>query len=111
MALREDLGKALSHPSTRDHLSQQVGGDATTGTKTSKADANYRIADTPDESCGTCNHFDGSGGCDVVAGHINPSHVSDHYSSKKGKASDSASSADTGSQPPDQPQDTGQETQ
>lgn len=44
----------------------------------SQAEANYRPAEGPEQSCGTCQHFTGDA-CEVVQGKIDAGHVSDSY--------------------------------
>lgn len=44
-----------------------------------KGDVDYRVAQTPEQSCATCANFDGQQGCAVVAGTIDPRGVSNAY--------------------------------
>jgi hypothetical protein len=67
--LRQGLVKAL----TVVQSPQDDGGSET------KAEANYRPQDDPDECCGHCCHFDGKGSCEIVAGRIAAQYVCDHY--------------------------------
>lgn len=46
--------------------------------KATKAEANYREAGGS-ERCGACEHFDGAGGCSVVAGQISASDTCDYF--------------------------------
>lgn len=43
------------------------------------AAVHYRAADQPQQSCGTCEHFDGDDGCALVAGNIDPQGVCDLF--------------------------------
>lgn len=75
-------------PEVRDHLLGHASPSAAAHPtqKQAKASVNYRHADDPAESCGGCQHFDGTGGCAIVAGQINPDWVCDQYSAKAGNA-------------------------
>lgn len=95
-------------PEVRDLIAHKTADP--TQPKQAKADVNYGPSDSDTESCETCAHFDGSGGCAVVAGRINPSYVSDLYTpADSGASSDTSGpdSADTssdqrsGDNPPD----------
>lgn len=44
-----------------------------------KTEANYRYAADQSRSCGTCQHFQGDGSCDMVAGLIRPIDTCDFY--------------------------------
>ena len=52
---------------------------ASDGALKAKGDVDYRVAETPEQSCGVCVHFDGQQGCEVVAGTIDPRGVSDAF--------------------------------
>ena len=69
--MRECLVQAMS-----DHLGQPEG-------QYTKAEANYRVADTPGEECQACVHYDeNASSCEVVAGRISPHYVSDWFEAK-----------------------------
>lgn len=87
----DTLSKRRSRGDVKAVASSQDVGDGTL----TKAEANYRDADTPEESCGTCANFDGHSTCKVVAGRISADHVSDEYKAKKG-TSDTAPPDDMG---------------
>lgn len=44
--------------------------------KVPMGEAGYQQAQTPEQSCASCVHFDGMASCDVVAGQIDPNGVS-----------------------------------
>jgi len=63
----------------------------------SQTEANYRPAESPERSCANCIHFDGEGGCEVVAGEIRPDGTSDNFEPAGGGGMASSPSASAGS--------------
>lgn len=47
--------------------------------KVPMGDANYRMAESPEQSCAACIHFIGPDACEIVAGRIDPGGVSDFF--------------------------------
>ena len=59
-------------------VSQQQEGVGS-GQRYSKDEANYRPAGSSGTNCGECKHFNQAGSCELVAGNIDPTYVSDYF--------------------------------
>lgn len=59
-------------------ISQQSEGVGS-GQRYSKDEANYRPAGSSSTNCNECKHFQKAGSCELVAGTIQPDHVSDYF--------------------------------
>lgn len=84
--LHKQLAGVFAHgvahsPELAHHLHSALSQEGDGG-KSTKAEANYRMADSDTKSCGTCEHYSDTASCDVVSGIISADHVSDLYQAK-----------------------------
>lgn len=75
-----------SDPSTAKSLAAAIGKLGDQGGKSTKAECNYHTAYDSGKECGTCEHFDGNSGCEIVSGHVSADGVCDYWTSGSSNA-------------------------